>query len=102
MLLELVYPVSSTQLPIIPETKRMPKLIWFDTGLVNYQAGIRKEIIGSTDMVDSWRGHIAEQITAQELLALEDRVGQHRSFGQSRITVQRLISFLLITPSFIR
>lgn len=80
MLLELIYPVSSTQLPIIPATKRMPKLIWFDTGLVNYQAGIRKEIIGSTDMVDSWRGHIAEQITAQELLTLDDRVGQHRSF----------------------
>lgn len=80
MLLELTYPVSSTQLPIIPETKRMPKLIWFDTGLVNYQAGIRREIIGSTEMVDSWRGHIAEQITAQELLALEDRVGQHRAF----------------------
>lgn len=80
MILELVYPVSSTQMPIIPETKRMPKLIWFDTGLVNYQAGIRKEIIGSTEMVDSWRGHIAEQITAQELLSMEDRVGQHRSF----------------------
>ena len=80
MILELVYPVSSTQMPIIPETKRMPKLIWFDTGLVNYQAGIRQEIIGSTDMVDSWRGHLAEQITAQELLSIEDRVGQHRSF----------------------
>ena len=80
MIQELVYPVSSTQMPIIPETKRMPKLIWFDTGLVNYQAGIRKEIIGSTDMVDSWRGHLAEQITAQELLSIEDRVGQHRSF----------------------
>ena len=80
MLLELVYPVSSTQMPVIPETRRMPKLIWFDTGLVNYQAGIRSEIIGSTDMVDAWRGHIAEQTTAQELLALEDRVGQHRAF----------------------
>ena len=80
MLLELVYPMSSTQMPIIPETKRTPKLIWFDTGLVNYQAGIRREIIGSTEMVDSWRGHIAEQITAQELLTMEDRVGQHRSF----------------------
>ena len=80
MLLELTYPVSSTQLPIIPETKRMPKLIWFDTGLVNYQTGVRREIVGSTEMVDSWRGHIAEQITAQELLAQEDRVGQHRSF----------------------
>ena len=31
-------------------------------------------------MVDSWRGHIAEQITAQEILSMEDRVGQHRSF----------------------
>lgn len=80
MLLELTYPVSSTMLPIIPETKRMPKLIWFDTGLVNYQAGIRREIIGSTEMVDSWLGHIAEQVTAQELLTLEDRVGQHRAF----------------------
>lgn len=80
MLLELVYPVSSPQMPVIPETKRKPKLIWFDTGLVNYQAGVRSEIVGSTDMVDSWRGHIAEQVTAQELLALEDRVGQHRSF----------------------
>ena len=80
MLLELVYPTSMTQIPIIPETKRMPKLIWFDTGLVNYQAGIRKEFIGSMEMLDSWRGHIAEQITAQELWAMEDRVGQHRSF----------------------
>ena len=80
MLRELVYPTSMTQIPIIPETKRMPKLIWFDTGLVNYQAGIRKEFIGSMEMLDSWRGHIAEQITAQELWAMEDRVGQHRSF----------------------
>lgn len=80
MLLELVYPTSSAMLPVVPETKRMPKLIWFDTGLVNYQAGIRDEIIGSTDMVDSWRGHIAEQITAQELLNLDFRISQRRSF----------------------
>lgn len=80
MLLEMVYPVSSTSMPIIPETRRKPKLIWFDTGLVNYQAGIRQEIIGSTEMVDAWHGHIAEQVTAQELLSLDDRVGQHRVF----------------------
>jgi uncharacterized protein len=80
MLLELVYPSSSALMPLIPETKRMPKLIWFDTGLVNYQAGIRKEIIGSTDMVDAWRGHLAEQVTAQELLSTDDRVGVKRGF----------------------
>ncbi len=80
MLLETVYPSSSARVPFVPETKRMPKLIWFDTGLVNYQAGIRKEIIGSLEMVDSWRGHIAEQVTAQELLALDGRVGAKRGF----------------------
>ena len=80
MLLELIYPVSSTQIPAIPETRRHPKLVWFDTGLVNYQAGVRQEIIGSTEMVDSWRGHIAEQVVAQELQALDDCVSSRRSF----------------------
>ncbi len=80
MLLELVYPTSTTKMPAIPETKRKPKLIWFDTGLVNYQAGVRNEVIGSTEMVDSWRGHIAEQVTAQELLALNNRISTSRAF----------------------
>lgn len=98
MILELVYPVSSTQMPIIPETKRMPKLIWFDTGLVNYQAGIRKEIIGSTDMVDSWRGHLAEQITAQELLSIETVLDSTARFGPDPTMAPRLISFSPTTP----
>ena len=35
MLLELVYPTTATDVPATPEIKRMPKLIWLDTGLVN-------------------------------------------------------------------
>ena len=80
MLLELVYPSSSPQQPIIPEMGRKPKLIWFDTGLVNYQAGIRSDIIGKTETLDKWRGHIAEQITAQELLGTDCRIGHKRAF----------------------
>ena len=38
-----------------------------------------EEIIGETDMVESWRGHLAEQITAQELLSIEDRVGHKKT-----------------------
>lgn len=80
MILELVYPTVSPNVPIMPEIKRMPKLIWFDTGLVNYAAGVRKEVIGAMDIMDAWRGHIAEHIVAQELLTLNDRVGQERAF----------------------
>lgn len=80
MILELAYPTTSPNIPIMPEIKRTPKLIWFDTGLVNYAAGVRKEVIGAMDIMDAWRGHIAEHIVAQELLTLNDRVGQERSF----------------------
>lgn len=80
MVTELVYPSTAVSIPAIPEQKRMPKLLWFDTGLVNYATGGRKEVIGAMDIMDAWRGHIAEQIVAQELLALNNKVGQRRSF----------------------
>ena len=80
MLVELCYPTASPIMPIIPQTNRRPKLLWFDTGLVNYQAGLRKSIIGADDVIDVWKGHIAEQVVAQELLALNNKVGEKRAF----------------------
>ena len=80
MLLELVYPTQTTVIPVMPQLRRRPKLIWFDTGLVNYAAGVRKDIISATDIMDVWRGRVAEHIVAQELLTLSEQFGQHRSF----------------------
>lgn len=80
MLLELVYPTTATEVPATPELKRMPKLIWLDTGLVNYAAQVQKEVLGAKDIMDAWRGMIAEQIVAQELLTLTDKVSQKRNF----------------------
>ena len=80
MLLELVFPTSSSTLPATPALTRQPKLIWLDTGLVNYQAGVRRQVIGANDVLDVWRGRIAEQVVAQELLALDSRVSGQRAF----------------------
>lgn len=80
MLLELVYPTTATDVPATPELKRMPKLIWLDVGLVNYAAQVQKEVLGAKDIMDAWRGMIAEQVVAQELLALTDKVSQKRCF----------------------
>ena len=80
MLLELVYPTTATDVPATPEIKRMPKLIWLDTGLVNYAAQVQKDVFGAKDIMDAWRGMIAEQIVGQELLTLTDKVSQKRSF----------------------
>lgn len=80
MLLELVYPTTHTDAPIMTELRRQPKLIWLDTGLVNHAAGIRGEIIHAHDLMDTWRGRVAEHIVAQEILTLNDRISQRRAF----------------------
>lgn len=77
---ELSYPTTSAVLPILPETKRKPKLFWFDTGLVNFVAGVQQEILEVADLQDAWRGNSAEQIVAQELISSTSHVGAKRYF----------------------
>lgn len=80
LLIELVYPAKGFSAPILPDYKKAPKLIWVDTGLVNYVANIQKAILGATDIFDAWRGRIAEQIAAQEILASDHRVSFKRHY----------------------
>ncbi|MDR1382611.1 MAG: AAA family ATPase [Planctomycetaceae bacterium] len=80
MLLELAYPTSAVQMPLAPNFRRRPKLLWLDTGLVNYFAGIQKEVFSVKDIQDVWRGRIAEHIVAQELLTLNDSLLTKRVF----------------------
>lgn len=93
MLLELAYPTSATSVPALSEESRMPKLLMLDTGLANYQAGVRKELIGAKDILDIWRGRIAEQVGGQELLTLNNKVSQKRSFW-SKIKDQAEVDFV--------
>jgi hypothetical protein len=69
MLLQLSYPVTGVRLPAEEKRKRSPKLILLDTGLVNYSAGIQKELFTSKIIDDVYQGRVAEHITAQQLLA---------------------------------
>jgi predicted AAA+ superfamily ATPase len=80
MLLELVFPTSGVQMPLIPNSRQHPKLIWLDTGLVNFVAETQQDLFSVKDIQDVWRGRIAEQIVAQELLTLDDNLSAKRIF----------------------
>lgn len=80
MLMEMVYPVVEARSPLLPNLKRRPKLIWLDTGLVNYRVGMRREFFGNQDIMDVWRGRIGEQVVAQELIAYNHNVMAQRFF----------------------
>ena len=68
MLLELAYPTTDVKLPLRADLRKRPKLLWLDTGLVNYAAGVQSEVLGKEDINDAWRGKIAEHVIGQELI----------------------------------
>ena len=70
MFLRLIYPTTQINLPVLEDRKKSPRLQLLDTGLVNYYAGIQKELFQSDDISRLYEGKIAEHIIGQELLAL--------------------------------
>jgi len=79
-LLNLVYPVTTTYLPAEEKLKKAPKLIMFDTGLVNFSSGLQKELFISTGIDMNYYGTIMEHVTAQELLTLDKSVRARLNF----------------------
>lgn len=69
LLLHLVYPTTGATLPILPEKRKSPRLQILDTGMLNYFAGIQKNILGTKDLNSVYQGTIIEHLAGQELLA---------------------------------
>ncbi len=72
-LLNLDYPVTAVKAPAIPAQTRQPKLVWVDTGIMNFSVDIQTEYLQNSSLLDVWKGHAAEQIVAQELRVVLDR-----------------------------
>jgi hypothetical protein len=80
MLLELSYPTFESKLPLLSDYRKKPKLICLDAGLVNYTAKIQEEVFFSQNIQDVWRGKLAEQIVAQELVSSNFSISETRHF----------------------
>lgn len=80
LLIELVYPLTKSVIPVIPDFRKSPKLLWLDTGIVNFMAGIQKELFNIRDITSAWKGIIAEHMAGQELLTLDKGVSGKRCF----------------------
>jgi uncharacterized protein len=79
-LLNLVYPVTSQQLPLTPDFRKSPKLQVLDTGIINYMANLQSEFFGTSLLTDIYRGRIAEHITGQELLSINYTMTRQNHF----------------------
>ena len=59
------------RLPLLPDHKKSPRLQVLDTGMLNFFAGIQKEILGTADLNKVYQGTLIEHLVGQELLATQ-------------------------------
>lgn len=71
LLIQLIYPVTSTHLPLMPEIKKSPRLQVLDTGLLNYSIGIQKDIFQTDDLNSVYQGTMIEHLVGQQLLSFQ-------------------------------
>ena len=70
-LLHILYPVTGTRLPLEPDYKKTPRIQFLDSGLINYFAGLQKDIIATDDLDKVYNGTLIEHLVGQELLSFQ-------------------------------
>jgi uncharacterized protein len=73
-LIQVMYPTTHTEPPLLPDLKRKPRLQFLDTGLMNYASDIQAEMLALTDFTDFYRGFVVNHIVIQEIIAQQTRL----------------------------
>lgn len=69
MIVRQVSATKSARLPLVNQKKNAKKLLYLDSGFVNFKNDIQSEYIKLSDLNDLYRGKIAEQIVGQNIIA---------------------------------
>jgi hypothetical protein len=72
-IIQLIYPTTSTELPILPDLKKSPRLQFLDTGILNYILGISAQMLVLEDLSQSYKGAIIPHIITQELISIQSK-----------------------------
>ena len=69
MIVNLIYPTTAVEAPMLTNKRKSPKLFFLDIGLVNYINNLQAKFFNLADLNSLSRGQIAEQAIAQQLLS---------------------------------
>jgi uncharacterized protein len=73
-IIQLIYPSTNLEPPLVPNLTRKPRLQFLDTGLLNYSLGKQAEMIGISDLSNFYRGRIIQHLVIQQLQAQSNSV----------------------------
>jgi hypothetical protein len=67
--IQIIYPTTMLQPPVVPDITRKPRLQFIDTGLMNYSSGYMSEMIGLKDLTGFRKGKVIQHIVTQQVHA---------------------------------
>lgn len=69
--IQLIYPTTATEVPIVPDLKKSPRLQFLDTGILNHTLGISADMLVMDDLGQSYKGAIIPHVITQELISIQ-------------------------------
>jgi predicted AAA+ superfamily ATPase len=69
LLLNLLYPTTQTDFPLMPNKRKSPRLQILDTGLLNFFGGLQTQLLLIKDLNAIHGGKVIEHMVGQEILA---------------------------------
>ena len=97
-IIQLIYPSTSLQVPIIPDHKKSPRLQFLDTGIVNHELNIQADLLALEDMSTAYKGAIIPHLITQELMSLNSKKFKQPNFwvrekAQSSAEVDLIVQY---------
>jgi hypothetical protein len=69
-IIQLIYPTTSLNTPIIADLKKSPRLQFLDIGILNHELKIQEDLLALDDLNSLYKGALIPQAIFQELLSL--------------------------------
>ncbi len=67
--IQMIYPTTEVEIPVISDFRKKPRLQFLDIGLVNYGLNLQHELIGLKDLSSAYKGSLIPQLITQELIS---------------------------------
>jgi predicted AAA+ superfamily ATPase len=79
-IIQLIYPSTSVEPPLVADFRKSPRLQFLDTGILNHILGIQSELLSVENLNNSYKGALLPHIITQELISLQENHYQKPHF----------------------
>lgn len=78
--IQIIYPCTATEPPIMLDFKKSPRLQFLDTGILNFDLNIQADLLLMNDLSNAYKGAIIPHIINQEVMSLNTATDKKTSF----------------------